>query len=259
MSTERIKQRRLRQRGLLLFGCLIALLAGWKAASAETTAGEFGADIGFLKSQCSGPQTACESNFYIDMWQGRTLRGILSLNGLTNNRTLFVNSHGREISGGRFAFYPHQSLVASAADLPCYSPRDLAVVIGTANSPLIHNIVLAACNAEGALSARELRKHFPNATNIVHSPPGELGYQAMFVQAMVNGSWNIEPLYESREQNEKGQFEYVTGPAPAANAKRFAPYIAELFKPGHEEPFRVQRAGRELLDPNRARTLTTAR
>ena len=116
----------------------------------------------------------------------------------------------------------------------------------------IHNLVLAACNAEGVLSTKELRKYFPNATNIVHCVAGELGYQPMFLQAIMSCSWTIKPVYEWRERNEKGQVQYVTGHTPVHGAKRLAPYTAELFRPGAEEPFRVQRAGRELLDPQRA-------
>ena len=80
--------------------------------------------------------------------------------------------------------------------------RDLAAAVGSGNVSNIHNLVLAACNAEGALNTRELRKFFPNATNIVHCVAGELGYQPMFLQAILNYSWTINPVYEWREQNE---------------------------------------------------------
>jgi hypothetical protein len=96
---------------------------------------------------------------------------------------------------------------------------------------------------------KEIRKAFPNATNIVHCAAGELGYQAMFIQALVNHSANVKPVYEWSERNERGEVEYYTGPAPTRNSKRFAPYVAELFTPGCEKPFALLRAGRELLDP----------
>ena len=112
-------------------------------------------------------------------------------------------------------------------------------------------------NAEGALSTKELRKVFPNATNIVHCIAGELGYQPMYLQAIVNSSWAIKPVYEWREKNDRGEFQYVTGHTPVDGAKRFAAYTAELFRPGIDEPFRVQRAGRELLDPDHFRTMAS--
>jgi hypothetical protein len=81
----------------------------------------------------------------------------------------------------------------------------------------------------------------------------------MFLQAIVNNSWNVKPVYEWRERNQQGEFEYITGPVPSPGAKRFAPYLAEMFRPGADTPFRVQRAGRELLDPDRLRNLTSTR
>jgi hypothetical protein len=221
--------------------------------------GEFGGNLGFLRSFYLAPQIQGESNHYIDLWEGQKLRAIISINGLTNNHTLFVNSHGKGMSGGRFAFYPHQSLGWPGGEAPCYSAADLAAIVGEAHIQNIHNIVLAACNAEGTLSATDLRRCFPNATNIVHSARGELGYQAMFLQAIVNNSWNIKPVYEWCERNGQGQFEYITGLTPPPGAKRFAPYVAEIFRSGANDPFQVQRAGRELLDPERRRILTSTR
>jgi len=100
------------------------------------------------------------------------------------------------------------------------------------------------------LDTQEIRKAFPNATNIVHCASGELGYQAMFFQALVNHSSKVKPIYEWAERNSRGELEYFTAPVATRNAKRFAPYIAELFMPGAMKPFAVQRAGRELLDPD---------
>ena len=249
---KQIRTAVLRQRWVALISLIVYGLTAPANASEER--GDLGGDFRLLRSSLISPRVAGESNFFIDMWEGQNLQAVVAVNGLTNNHTLFVNCHGKYLSeGGRaghFAFYPHQSLIKTDAETPYYSVRDLATVVGAANIPTIHNLVLAACNAEGALSTKELRKFFPNATNIVHCVAGELGYQPMFLQAIMNCSWTIKPVYEWREQNEKGQVQYVTGHTPTHGAKRLAPYTAELFRRGVEEPFRVQRAGRELLDPH---------
>ena len=246
------RRREVRIGFLTLIGVLVALIV----RGAEPR-GELGGDLQLLSSFVLPSRTAGESNDYIDMWEGQTLRSIVSLHGLTNNHALFVNCHGKRISSGRFAFYPHQSLLKPGMAPPYYSAADLGGVLGAARARNIHNLVLAACNAEGALSTRELRKVFPNATNIVHCVAGELGYQPMYLQAIVNSSWSIKPVYEWREKNDRGEFQYVTGHRPVDGAKRFAAYTAEIFKPGAEEPFRVQRAGRELLDPDHFRTMAS--
>jgi len=215
--------------------------------------GQLGRDFRLLRSSLTAAKAPGESNYFIDMWEGQNLHAIVSANGLTNNHTLFVNCHGKYLSegrrSGRFAFYPHQSLIKPDSSTPYYTVRDLAAVVGSGSVSNIRNLVLAACNAEGELSTKELRQYFPNATNIVHCAAGELGYQPMFLQAIMNYSSTIKPVYEWREKNEKGQVQYVTGHTAVQGAKRLAPYTAELFEPGGDEPFRVQRAGRELLEP----------
>jgi len=238
---------------LTLIGAVVALIA----RGADHQTGEFGGDLNLLRSFVMPARSPAESNWFVDMWEGQTLQSILSMHGLTNNHALFVNCHGKRISSGRFAFYPHQSLLKPNTAPPYYSAADLATVLGPARVRSVHNLVLAACNAEGALSVKEFRKVFPNATNIVHSAAGELGYQPMFVQAIVNSSWNVRCVYEWREKNDRGEFQYVTGHTPVDGAKRFAAYTAELFRPGSDEPFRVQRAGRELLDPDHFRTVAS--
>src|SRR5258706_3291645 len=230
------------------FLVLIFLISLALTVKATDQRGEFGADLRFLSSFWKPAQTPGESNYFVDMWEAQNLRAILASNGLTNNHTLFVNCHGKRISNGRFAFYPHQSLVKAGSLIPYYSVGDLATLVGCDRLPDIHNLVLAACNAEGALSTRELRQFFPHATNIVHCMEGELGYQPMFLQAIINYSWTVKPVYEWSERNEKGELQYVTGHNPVHGAKRLAPYTAELFCPGVDKPFRVQRAGREILD-----------
>ena len=235
---------------------LLALGIHLPARSADVK-GEFGSDLRLLSSFFTPARVPGESNYYIDMWESQNLQSIVSLNGLTNNHALFINCHGKRVGSGRFALYPHQSLVASGAEPPCYSVGDIAATMGFAHALDVHNLVLAACNAEGALSTKELRKFFPNATNIIHCEPGELGYQPMYLQAILNCSWTIKPIYEWRERNEKGQVQYVTGHVAVNGAKRLAPYTADIFVPGIEAPIRSQRAGRELLDPEQLRTMAS--
>jgi hypothetical protein len=203
------------------------------------------------------PQVQGESNHYIDLWAGNTLRSLTVSSGLTNNRTLFVNSHGTAINKGfgkRHVLYPHQSLLAPTQTAPLFSARDLAQLLGPTAAGEIHNIVLAACNAEGALSATEFRKYFVNATNVTHCPAGQLGYQAMFLQAFLSPSTHIEPLYEVVRKNSLGAVAYEIENAPSPQATKLSPYVAELFLPDASKPFRTAVAGREILVPTSPRS-----
>jgi hypothetical protein len=140
---------------------------------------------------------------------------------------------------------------------PHYSVQDLARQIGPAAASRIHNIIIGGCNADGAFNTGELRRHFINATNIVHAPAGRLGYQAMLFQALLTHSANVETLYETPVTNQAGVVEYVMDNKPCRRSKKLSPYVAELFLPGATKPFRKQIAGRELLDA-RAGRLTVA-
>jgi hypothetical protein len=221
--------------------------------------GELAGDLDFVRKHYIAPEAAGDTNYFIDLWEGQSLQSLVRSHGLTNNRALFVNSHGKRTEDRRFALYPHSSLGGQEGSGPYYSFADLARMMGPVAVSNVHNIILSACNAEGALDPKEIRKAFPNVTNVVHSSSGELGYQAMYFQAIVNHSSKVKPIYEWSERNERGEVEYLTAPVPAKNAKRFAPYIAELFLPGAEKPFAVQRAGRELLEPNRFQTMASAK
>jgi hypothetical protein len=216
-------------------------------------------DLDLLRRFYTTPRDPQESNYFIDLWEGENLRTVTSIHGLTNNRTLFVNSHGKRTADGGYALYPHQSLLSKDRSVPYYSMADLAGIMGKSAVSNINNIVLSACNTEGALNAKEIRKSFPNATNIVHCAAGELGYQAMFFQALVNHSSKVKPIYEWAERNDRGEIQYLTAPVPNRNAKRFAPYVAELYTPNGTKPFSVQRAGRELLDPERFGNMASAK
>src|SRR4051812_27739237 len=162
---KQIRSAVLRQTWIALITLSVYGLTGPANASEER--GDLGGDFRLLRSSLISPRVAGESNFFIDMWEGQTLQEVVAANGLTNNHTLFVNCHGKYLSegrrAGRFAFYPHQSLIKPDAETPYYSVGDLATVVGATNAANVHNLVLAACNAEGALSTKELRKFFPNA------------------------------------------------------------------------------------------------
>src|SRR5882672_12049690 len=117
---------------LLLLGLVLILLRPKDAKGCDNE-GEFGGDLQLLATAYSGPRLKEESNYFIDMWEGQTLRSVVSINGLTNNRALFVNCHGKRLANGRFAFYPHQNLVKPGTEAPCYSSGDFAALIGEAD------------------------------------------------------------------------------------------------------------------------------
>lgn len=214
--------------------------------------GMLGSDLDFLASFYTPPQTPAESNHYIDLWAGKQLRAITALNRLTNNRALFINSHGqgfRGKAGTRFAYFPHQSLLRDGQKVPYYSAQDLAQIVGPASADKIHNILIASCDSEGCFSSAELRKYFVNATNITHVTSGKPGFQPMFFQAMVSPASEIQPLFEIPTRTADGSIEYQIETHSAPKARRLFPYVADLYRAGEAKPFKVQVAGRELLTP----------
>ncbi|HXG48355.1 MAG TPA: hypothetical protein VNO52_12075 [Methylomirabilota bacterium] len=230
-----------------------ALLAGLATnrAGASDGRGEFGGDLGFLKSCYTAPAHPEESNHYLDLWNRTSLPALARANGLTNNRALFIDSHGRggvAFLGRRFAFHPHRDAFPDEAKTPLYSARDLARTLGPAATN-IHNIVVGACNVEGHLDLSELRRHFINATNIVHLPAGKLGFKPLFYAAIVNPASANTGQYAIPTLTAGGWTAYHLSKEPASGALRTSPYVATLFHPGQATPFRVQIAGRELLEP----------
>ena len=194
-----------------------------------------------LKQHLVGPAIEGESNFYLDLWQPPKMRIIAPGSGLTNNHALFVNSHGKGIKskeGRRFVLYPHEDIGKGEFTL-----RDLATAIGADNVDKIHNVIISACNTESAFNPKDVRKYFPNATNIIHSAPGEAGYQEMLFQVLLADSADVETVYQTRDAD--GEFDFTNHPVPGAT--KLSPYIATLFRPGKSEPYRTQKAGRELL------------
>jgi hypothetical protein len=219
---------------------------------ARIEAGEYGSDLRILRSFYTPPQVRGESNHYFDMWAGQQTRMITLAGGLTNNNTLFVNSHGKGFEtpqGLRYGWYPHEDFTASGSEVPFYSAKDLATVMGAAKARKIHNVVLAGCDPDGSFDARVVRRYFVNATNITHVLPGKLGYQAMFMRSFLSHSADVKVVYETILPDSTGKPRYYQWDTPQPNAVMLPPYMAELFLPGDSKPFRTQIAGRDLLAP----------
>jgi hypothetical protein len=213
--------------------------------------GEFGGDLHFLRRYYSPPRAEGESNHYFDLWNGTTLPVLAKTHGLTNNRTLFIDSHGcgdKVLSRNRYAYYPHRTLLAQNQTLPYYSARDLALVLGQSVSE-IHNIFVGGCNTEGNFDPLELRKYFTNATNIVHAAEGQDSFRSMFFAAIVNPSSANRPLYAIPGKTRDGHPAFHLQEKWTATAIKADPYVACLFRQGEAQPFRIQVAGRELLEP----------
>ena len=244
--------------GLLVLAA--ALLAGWRTVRPKTQPpapeprhlaplkGEFGSSVDLLSRNYTPPQEPGESNYYIDIHGEGAFRKFARASGLTNNRTLFVISHGRAALtrvGLRYVFYPDEKVVGDA-EIPYYSAGDLARILGATNAGKIHNLVIAGCNGESQFNADELHTYFLNATNITHSPPGKNGFDIALRHALLYHSREIKMLYEVPVDFTVGLFEDAT--RAKQNDSPMAPYIASLYKPGSNRPFKKQTAGRELLD-----------
>jgi hypothetical protein len=189
------------------------------------------------------------TDHFLDLWESQNLRSIILSSGLRDTHTLFINCHGKAMKttcGKRYVLYPHDDLVSESAT-PVFYLQDLAQLLGKTNAAEIHNVVLSACNVEGALDLNALRTCFVNATNIVHSRAGHEGYQPMLFQMLLNKSSHVETLYERPVKNKSGDVEYEISNRSHRGAKKLPPYIAALFKPGAARPYRTQIAGRELL------------
>ena len=216
--------------------------------------GEYGGDLGFLRRFHVGPQSPSESNHYFDLWSPGALPALARFNGLTNNRALFVDSHGGagfRWHGRGYGLYPRESLLQRGQETPGFSPGDFARVLGLDHAAAIHNIVIAGCNEEGRFRSQEWRRRFVNATNITYMTPGKLAYKPMFYQAIVTLSSEIKPLFgRERRGSERSACGIEREPSPGADP--LGAYVADLYLPGARKPYRTQRAGRELLEPERA-------
>ncbi len=238
--------------GLLIKWALEARRAPvFVSARGEQSFGEFGGELEFHRSHYTAPQSESESNHLIDLWSPGGLVKLVQQHGLTNNRALFVDSHGRSgfsWHGGRYGVYPHRDLLTAGQDTPAYSAKDLATLLGSAAAE-IHNIVLTGCNSEGRLRTQEFRKYFVNATNITYMAAGELAFKPMFLQALSRNSTEIRPLHGRIRTVTAHRTEAIISEAAAPGFSPLGSYVADLYLPGARKPFRRQTAGRELLIP----------
>lgn len=230
------------------------------AARSSEAVGEFGGDLEFLRRHLTGPQSAAESNYCIDLWNPGGLADMTRLNGLTNNRALFVDSHGRAVflwRGAKYGVYPHENLVEPGQPVPNYSARDLAAILGPDRAAGIHNIVIAGCNEEGRLRSQEFRRWFLNATNITYMSPGRLAFKPMFLQAITLPASELRPLYGKIRTVSPTRTESTIETAASAGTRPLGMYVADLYLPGATKPYRTQTAGRELLEPGVLAEVTT--
>ena len=222
-----------------------------KGASALSK-GEYRGDLEFLRDCYTGPDEEGGSNHYFDLWRPGALPALTRVHGLTNNHALFIDSHGKagcSKRGSGYGFYPNESVLERGQKVSYFSAGDFATVLGPTNAAQIHNVVLAGCNEEGGFRSSEFRVHFVNATNITYMRPGELSFKPMFYQAITLPSDEIKPLYGKlrRRAGRRVEAEIVSRPAPGTQP--LGSYVSDLYMPGASNPFRTQKAGRELLDP----------
>jgi len=221
------------------------------ARSVAEGKGEYGGDLKFLKSFHVPPAVEGESNHYFDLWTPGALPALARTHGLTNNNALFVDSHGRAgflWHGNGYGFFPRRNLVPEGEEVPSYSAKDLAGLLGPEDAARIHNIVLAGCNEEGRLRSREFRRHFINATNITYMMPGKLAFKPMFYQAITIPSSEIRPLYGKLRTTASNRVESSINVTAFEGSEKLGAYVADLYLPGARKPFSTQRAGRELLE-----------
>jgi hypothetical protein len=214
--------------------------------------GELGAKLDRLNRYYSPPQGPSESNQLFDLWEGAKLSLYVRQAGLTNNHALIVNSHARATLARwriHFAMYPHESRLRPGEKPFYFTARDLAAFLGPEASAQVHNVLLAGCDLRGGFNTREWRENFVNATNIMHAPAGDAGYQPMFLQVLFSDSKQIQPIYETPVRNASGKKVFFLESQPSIRATRLSPYVADLFRPGEAGAFRRQQAGRELLAP----------
>ncbi|MDB6032216.1 MAG: hypothetical protein JWM16_2554 [Verrucomicrobiales bacterium] len=233
---------------VFLAGCATQSSPGFFSQTFSTAprTGEYGADLNLLRECMRGPSNLKESNYFVDLWDNGELRDYARDHGLTNNHALFVISHGGGIHtllGPRYAYFPELKGAVSKSKA-LFSARDLAQVLGPNGVAGIHNLVIAGCNFENTFSSAELRLLFPNATNVVHSLPGKNAHETLFRHALIYPSRDVRTLYSQPDNFQAGTFD------ERWRAKKAQPYIAELFLPGALLPYKIQTAGRELLEHN---------
>ena len=103
-------------------------------------------------------------------------------------------------------------------------------------------LIIAGCDFESSFSASELRQQFPNATNVIHSLPGKNAHEQLFKHALLYSSRDVKTLYDMPDRFTVGEF------SKKWQTKKIRPYVAELFRHNERVPYKVQTAGRELLE-----------
>jgi hypothetical protein len=247
---------------LAVIGVLARALWEWSkievsARSSTIGKGEYGGDLDLLTRCWTPPQHAGESNHYLDLWSPNSLSILARVNGLTNNHALFVDSHGEAAPrshGEAYCFYPRASILAPGEKTSYYSLADLAAILGPENSAGIHNVVVAGCNEAGRFRSQDVRRHFVNATNVTYMTSGELAFKPMFYQAIVLPSSAIKPLYGKVKRGARGRTECAFTEGPKRGGKPLGSYLADLYLPGAQNPYRTLKAGRERLDPGVSET-----
>jgi hypothetical protein len=223
-------------------------------AKPKTRLGQHGGDLALLQSFYQGPRVPNESNHYFDLWEPGSLADFAAIYGLTNNHALIIDSHGTDVfswGGPQYVFRPNRQAVHAQTDanLPTFSIRDVVRIMGRRAADSIHNVIIAGCNEAGALKTTELRRHFVNATNITYMTPGHLAYKPSFYQTLIRHSQDIEPLYGQQITAQTGQTKMEISRQRGPGSVLLGTYMADLYTPGANRPYRRQLAGRELLEP----------
>jgi len=237
----------------LVAGLILATscLAGHGEDRAHDLRGDWGGHLSLLHARLAGPHVSGESNWVLDFWNGPPLAALAKGHGLTNNHALIIDAHGesrRTPAGRDFVLVPHRDLVGPAPVADAFSFRDLARMLGPERLK-IHNLILSACNRDGSFDARSVRRCFPAVTNIVHLPAGELGFKPTFYQALFRRSSQIGSIFGRKvERGAPGEF-YELDESSTPESRPLRPYVAELFLPRANKPYRITRAGREILEP----------
>lgn len=159
------------------------------------------------------------SDYYIDLWGADNILAHIKEHGLTNKHALYVDSHGLD-SFSYFVIRP-DNRVTNGKTPPWYRIKDIANSIGNDRTN-IHNLYFAACNTGNAFDLDEVRKHFPNATNIVHMPGKWKGRTDFFLDSIIGFPKDIPD-------------------------GRYRAYWAELYMPGGKKPYRTVVANTSLL------------
>lgn len=185
----------------------------------------FGADkkldknIEFLKTRV---EKFGSSDYFVDLWGDDDIMQTIKDSGLTNKHALYVDSHGlRTLTD--FVIRPDERVFKPMLKYPpWYKIKDIAMVLGVETNN-VHNVYFSACNSKDGFRAADVRKVFPNATNICHVPSGYKGNTKFFVEA-------------------------ITG-YPKDDPKRICrPLWANLYLPNAKTPYKVIIANRSLLE-----------